>query len=57
MLNWQLIGEIRGIDFTPIKFEVSDDLSFWSAEIPGKVVARGEVDWAYDPSWEAGSNA
>ena len=39
----KIIGDIRGIDFTPIKFEVSDDLSYWSAEIPGKVVARGEA--------------
>jgi hypothetical protein len=39
----KLIGEVRGIDFAPIKFEVSDDLAYWSAEIPGKVVARGEA--------------
>ena len=32
----KLIGEVRGIDFAPIKFEVSDDLAYWSAEIPGK---------------------
>jgi hypothetical protein len=25
----RLIGESRGIDFAPIKFEVSDDLSYW----------------------------
>ena len=36
----KLVGEIRGIEFTPIKFEVADDLSYWSAEIPGKIVAR-----------------
>ena len=39
----KLIGEVRGIDFAPIKFEVSDDIAYWSAEIPGKVVARGEA--------------
>ena len=39
----KLIGEVRGIDFAPIKFEVSDDLAYWSAEIPGKVIARGEA--------------
>jgi hypothetical protein len=39
----KLIGEIRGIEYAPIKFEVSDDLAYWSAEIPGKVVARAEA--------------
>ena len=39
----KLIGEIKGIDFAPIKFEVSDDLSYWSAEIPGKVLAKAEA--------------
>jgi hypothetical protein len=38
-----LIGEVRGIDFAPIKFQVADDLSYWSAEIPGKVVAKAEA--------------
>ena len=36
----KLIGEIKGIDFAPIKFEISKDLSQWSAEIPGKVLAQ-----------------
>ena len=39
----KLIGEVRGIDFAPIKFEVSDDLAYWSAEILEKVIARGEA--------------
>jgi hypothetical protein len=39
----KIIGDIRGMNFTPIKFEVASDLSYWSAEIPGKVVARGEA--------------
>jgi hypothetical protein len=39
----KLIGEIKGIDFAPIKFEVSDDLSYWSAEIPGKVLAKAKA--------------
>jgi hypothetical protein len=39
----KLIGEMRGIDFAPIKFEVADDLSYWSAEIPGKVLAKAEA--------------
>jgi hypothetical protein len=39
----KLIGELRDIDFAPIKFEVSDDLASWNAEIPGKVVAKAEA--------------
>jgi hypothetical protein len=31
----KLIGEVRGIEYAPIKFEVADPLSYWSAEIPG----------------------
>jgi hypothetical protein len=26
----KIIGEVRGIEYAPIKFEVADDLSFWS---------------------------
>jgi hypothetical protein len=29
--------------FAPIKFEIADDLSYWSAEITGKVVAKAEA--------------
>ena len=36
----KLIGEIKGIDFAPIRFDISEDLSQWSAEIPGKVFAK-----------------
>ena len=32
----KLVGEIRGTEYAPVKFEVADDLSHWSAEIPGK---------------------
>jgi hypothetical protein len=39
----KLIGDVRGLDFAPIKFEVADDLSYWSAEIPEKVVAKAEA--------------
>ena len=39
----KFIGEIRGMDYTPIKFEISDNLSHWSAEIPGKVLAKVEA--------------
>jgi hypothetical protein len=39
----KLIGDMRGMNFAPIKFEMADDVSYWSAEIPGKVVARAEA--------------
>ena len=39
----KLFGKIRGLEYAPIKFEVAGDLSYWSAEIPGKVIARGEA--------------
>lgn len=38
-----LIGEVRGIEYAPIKFELADGLSYWSAEIPGKVLAKAEA--------------
>jgi hypothetical protein len=38
-----LIGEMRGIAYAPIEFEIADDLAYWRAEIPGKVVARAEA--------------
>jgi len=31
------------MDYAPIRFEISDDLSRWSAEIPGKVLAKAEA--------------
>jgi hypothetical protein len=37
------IGEFRGVEFVPITFEVADDLAFWRAEIPGRVVGRAEA--------------
>jgi hypothetical protein len=39
----KIIGDVRGTEFTPIKIEIADDLSHWSAEIPGKVVAKDEA--------------
>ena len=39
----KLIGEVRGIEFATINFEIADDLAYWSAEIPGKVMAKGEA--------------
>jgi len=39
----ELVGEMRGIEFVPIKFEIANDLAYWSAEIPGRVVAKAEA--------------
>jgi hypothetical protein len=37
------IGEVRGMEYARINFEVANDLAFWKAEIPGVVLARGEA--------------
>ena len=39
----KMIGEVRGIEYVPITFEIADDLAYWAAEIPGKVTARAEA--------------
>ncbi len=39
----QSIGEVRGIEFVPINFDVADDLGSWKAEIPNKVTAFAEA--------------
>jgi hypothetical protein len=38
-----LVGEVRGLEYVPITFAVADDLAYWRAEIPGKVVAAAEA--------------
>jgi hypothetical protein len=38
-----LIGEMRGIEFAPIEFELAPDLSRWRARVPGKVEASAEA--------------
>jgi hypothetical protein len=38
-----VIGEVRGIESAPIEFEIADDLSYWRAEVPGKLEARAEA--------------
>jgi hypothetical protein len=38
-----IIAEVRGLEYAPIKFEVAEDLAYWSAEIPGKVIAKAEA--------------
>jgi hypothetical protein len=37
------VGEIKGIEFVPIQFEVSGDLATWKAEIPGRVRGHAEA--------------
>jgi hypothetical protein len=37
------IGEVRGLEFARIDFEIASDLAYWSAEVPGKVVAKAEA--------------
>lgn len=39
----ELVGEVRGVESVPIEFEVADDLAYWRAEIPGRVVASAEA--------------
>jgi len=39
----QKIGEIRGMEFVPISFEVEKDLSSWRARIPGRVNGIAEA--------------
>jgi hypothetical protein len=38
-----VIGEIRGIEFASITFQVARDLASWRAEIPGKVMASADA--------------
>lgn len=37
------IGEVRGMEFAPIEFQVADDLGSWSASIPGKVTSSADA--------------
>jgi hypothetical protein len=39
----EVIGEVRGVEFVRIEFEIADDLAYWRAEIAGKVEARAEA--------------
>jgi len=38
-----MIGEVRGMEFAPIKFEIADDLSSWRVEVPGKAAGAAEA--------------
>lgn len=39
----ELVGEVRGLEFVPITFEVAEDLAYWRAEIPGRLKAFAEA--------------
>lgn len=39
----RLVGEMRGVEFVPIRFEIADDLATWSASVPGRVAASAEA--------------
>ena len=39
----KLFSDIRGISYVPIEVVIDEDLSYWRAEIPGKVVAAVEA--------------
>jgi hypothetical protein len=38
-----MVGEVRGMEYVPITFEIADDLAYWAAEVPGKARARAEA--------------
>ena len=37
------VGDVRGIEFVPISFDIAADLAYWRAEIPGKVTASADA--------------
>jgi hypothetical protein len=39
----KFLGEVRGMEFTPIEIEIDDGLATWRAEIPGRVFAKAEA--------------
>src|SRR5262245_15415961 len=39
----KLINEVRGIEFVPISFAVADDLAYWRAGSPRRVVASADA--------------
>ena len=50
-----VIGEVRGIEFVPITFEIADDLAYWAAEVPGQGERAGRgADRSDDPPRASG---
>jgi hypothetical protein len=38
-----VIGEVRGIEYAPITFEIADDLAYWAVEVSGRAWGRAEA--------------
>jgi hypothetical protein len=49
----QLIEEVRGIEYAPIEFEISDDLAGWRVDVPGK--AKGSAEALTGPTSPPGT--
>ena len=49
--------ELLGMEVVPITFEVANDLAFWRAEVPGKVVAHAGRHRPHDPAGAARADA
>jgi hypothetical protein len=49
----QLIEEVRGIEYAPIKFEIADDLAHWSVEVPNR--AKGSATALTGPTAPEGA--
>jgi hypothetical protein len=49
----QLIEEVRGIEYAPIKFEIADDLAHWSVEVPDR--AKGSATALTGPTAPEGA--
>jgi hypothetical protein len=43
MFAENFVGEVTGIEFAPIDLQISDDLSSWRVEVPGKITAASEL--------------
>lgn len=39
----ELIGDMRGVEYAPIEFDIDEDLGKWSARVPDRVEARAEA--------------
>jgi hypothetical protein len=39
----KMLGEMRGIEYAPIEFEIDGGLARWRARVPGKVDAQAEA--------------
>jgi hypothetical protein len=39
----EMIGNMRGLEFARIDFDIDDDLGSWRVEIPGKVLGQAEA--------------